>query len=77
MEAGSSSPHSTTPASAPASADADADASAGGSPGSIRDQYRSPQICPVRPSSVLNRTAKVCFSHFMIEGNSNPSAGLM
>ncbi|MDR2601238.1 MAG: hypothetical protein LBC53_02120, partial [Spirochaetaceae bacterium] len=40
-----------------------APAHSGGSPANTRDQYRSPQICPVLPAYTLNRTANVCFIH--------------
>jgi hypothetical protein len=46
-----------------------ASAHSGGSSANTRDQYRSPQICPVLPAYTLNRTANVCFSHCMISGN--------
>jgi hypothetical protein len=51
------------PAASPASP------SSGGSPSRIRDQYRSPHRCPVRPLSLLYLMAKVCFSHFIIAGS--------
>jgi hypothetical protein len=43
----------------------------------IRDQYRSPQICPVLPAYALNRTANVCFIHCIIAGRCKPSSGLI
>jgi hypothetical protein len=44
---------------------------------SIHDPYRSPQICPIRPSARLYRWANTCFSHCMIAGSSSPFAGLI
>ncbi|MDR2246802.1 MAG: hypothetical protein LBE17_09095 [Treponema sp.] len=52
-------------------------AHSGGSPATTRDQYRSPQMCPVLPAHTLNRAANVCFIHCIIRGNCKPSAGLM
>jgi hypothetical protein len=61
---------STLPQSTPS-------AHSGGSPANTRDQYRSPQICPVLPAYTLNRTANVCFIHCIISGSCKPSSGLM
>jgi hypothetical protein len=52
-------------------------ANSGGFPSSTRDQYRSPQTCPVLLLRRLNRTVNVCFNHYMIVGNCNPSVGLI